>query len=269
MCRTFTNARTNEVVTTTLSNAEITAEFANVAHEKSWLWFWLVKSIQEAQACGRYDVEFFGDLLLFAIGMGLKRPMIRLHNNGRRYKLYLSQRGTLCIKTGALIPNTHDPIGDEEYLGCIWQGKFLASKDRTPLPVDREFLDNLTADPVKFMADRSKDMCRCCYCGRALEDQRSKAVGYGPDCAEHWGLPWGETTNEKMPSFAQLWARSMPDDIRSIRALCRAIRKTPGQQLEWDALSDVMEDGGYVFPIVKGQTKRLTAPARTVTVPAF
>lgn len=33
---------------------------------------------------------------------------------------------------------------------------------------------------------------RCVFCSRKLTDDRSIAVGYGPDCAEHQGLPWGE-----------------------------------------------------------------------------
>lgn len=31
----------------------------------------------------------------------------------------------------------------------------------------------------------------CVFCGRALTDERSIEVGYGPDCADHHGLPWG------------------------------------------------------------------------------
>ena len=33
----------------------------------------------------------------------------------------------------------------------------------------------------------------CVFCSRLLTDERSITVGYGPVCAEHNGLPWGET----------------------------------------------------------------------------
>ena len=33
---------------------------------------------------------------------------------------------------------------------------------------------------------------RCVFCSRTLTDERSIAVGYGPVCADHHGLPWGE-----------------------------------------------------------------------------
>lgn len=32
----------------------------------------------------------------------------------------------------------------------------------------------------------------CSFCGLELSDLRSVAVGYGPICAVHYGLPWGE-----------------------------------------------------------------------------
>lgn len=32
----------------------------------------------------------------------------------------------------------------------------------------------------------------CCFCSRTLTDERSIGVGYGPVCAEHYGLPWGD-----------------------------------------------------------------------------
>ena len=36
----------------------------------------------------------------------------------------------------------------------------------------------------------------CCFCNRALEDERSTAVGYGPICAGHFGLAWGNRPAE-------------------------------------------------------------------------
>lgn len=32
----------------------------------------------------------------------------------------------------------------------------------------------------------------CIFCMRTLTDERSITVGYGPICADHNGLPWGE-----------------------------------------------------------------------------
>lgn len=32
---------------------------------------------------------------------------------------------------------------------------------------------------------------QCCFCSRALSTKESLHVGYGPDCASKYGLPWG------------------------------------------------------------------------------
>lgn len=40
----------------------------------------------------------------------------------------------------------------------------------------------------------------CCFCRRALSDERSVSVGYGPVCADHFGLAWGVKKNPLMPA---------------------------------------------------------------------
>jgi hypothetical protein len=53
------------------------------------------------------------------------------------------------------------------------------------------FLRSFEVDPVaasKFSAKQTGD---CCFCSRTLTDQRSIAEGYGPVCAERYGLTWG------------------------------------------------------------------------------
>jgi hypothetical protein len=48
------------------------------------------------------------------------------------------------------------------------------------------------ADPAGVAAAFGHLHGACCFCMRALSDDRSTAVGYGPICADHFGLPWGE-----------------------------------------------------------------------------
>jgi len=47
------------------------------------------------------------------------------------------------------------------------------------------------ADPAGVAAEFGRLHGKCCFCRRALTDERSTAVGYGPDCAENFGLVWG------------------------------------------------------------------------------
>jgi hypothetical protein len=150
-------------------------------------------------------------------------------------------------------------------MGCLAHGAFLAGsmfgngERRKLLPQEQEVLDSLSKDPAGFLAKCSKDMDRCCYCGKALEDQRSKDVGYGSTCASHWGLPWGKTYDEKVPSFAQMWAESMGDTKRSIRGVCEDLRKAPRDPMLWGVLGDLLEEAGY--------QKRPKPPAIGVRVP--
>jgi hypothetical protein len=125
---TFRNERSGEVVTTTLTREQLLARFAETTDDDNWLYFWIAKHVnrvtpapitvslcpQQAESTSAKDmIAFLGDSFMLALGMGLKRPMIRLHYKDRRYKVYLSARGTICFKVGAISPDTHDPVGDE------------------------------------------------------------------------------------------------------------------------------------------------------------
>lgn len=82
------------------------------------------------------------------------------------------------------------------YLGAVRDGRFLASREAM---LDAEAkagvidaLSAFAADPVGQAALYGHQTGHCCFCARELTDKRSVAVGYGPICAEHFGLPWGE-----------------------------------------------------------------------------
>ena len=51
----------------------------------------------------------------------------------------------------------------------------------------------LANDPAKAASDYGHLTGTCCFCNRGLTDERSVSVGYGPICAQHFGLPWGDT----------------------------------------------------------------------------
>jgi hypothetical protein len=266
---TFRNDRSGETVRLNMTRQQILTRYLETAQEGNWLWFWLAKHCQReqrqpAQPERANMIAFLSDSFLLALGMGLKRPMIRLWWRDRRYKIYLSRRGSLCFKTGAVVPGTSDPTGDEEYAGCLARGRFIISDRRNLLPEDQEVLERLGTDPAGFLAEASRGMCRCCYCGLPLEDARSKKVGYGPICAAHWGLPWGDkSVMDAVPSFAQMWRESDPEAKRNVRVVCQAIRKTSRDSSDWlplwEMLGDLMEEVGYA--------KKPEPPASGVIIP--
>jgi hypothetical protein len=55
----------------------------------------------------------------------------------------------------------------------------------------KEYIKNFSADPAKIAMEYGRATGNCCFCARLLTDARSVTVGYGPICAENYGLPWG------------------------------------------------------------------------------
>jgi hypothetical protein len=52
-------------------------------------------------------------------------------------------------------------------------------------------LVTMAKDPTGTAAAYGKRTGNCCFCSRGLKDERSVHVGYGPICADHYGLRWG------------------------------------------------------------------------------
>lgn len=89
--------------------------------------------------------------------------------------------------------------------GCVYikvsgdyAGKIVRSGEllvASPFARDRA---DIEAALLKFLDDPhaaakayGKLVGACCFCSRKLTDERSVTVGYGPECAENYGLPWG------------------------------------------------------------------------------
>jgi len=55
-------------------------------------------------------------------------------------------------------------------------------------------LENFKTDPITTLAEMGRLAGRCAFCQRALDDERSTAMGYGPVCAKRYSLPWSLKT---------------------------------------------------------------------------
>lgn len=58
----------------------------------------------------------------------------------------------------------------------------------TLIPTLQDFAKN----PIPYAKAYGKLTGRCCFCRNRLTDPRSTVQGWGPDCADHFGLPWGD-----------------------------------------------------------------------------
>ena len=52
------------------------------------------------------------------------------------------------------------------------------------------WLSDLLGDTPEFVAKHGKTTGNCVFCGKALNDERSVANGYGKKCASNYGLGW-------------------------------------------------------------------------------
>jgi hypothetical protein len=58
-------------------------------------------------------------------------------------------------------------------------------------------------DPIAYAKMQGIKYKRCCFCGTEITNISSRYHGYGPICAENYGLPWGDVPAE---AAAQLQA---------------------------------------------------------------
>jgi len=124
---------------------------------------------------------------LFALARsnGLQRPRISVSISAeRRIDMSPSRDGeALHVRSAG------------EFLGSLRRGVFYASLEaaRAGLVVGVEDgLRRMAADPAAEATAYGRLTGSCCFCRRPLTDGRSIAVGYGPICADHYGLAWGD-----------------------------------------------------------------------------
>lgn len=133
-------------------------------------------------------------LLEHAQARGLKFPKLWLQLPDRS-PLRVTIAGERSRTPGYLMLTDGRPFGENTYYGRIsprgvleW-GRDATEERRGQLA---PLLARLAAEPAKVAAEYGHLTGQCCFCARVLNDERSTAVGYGPICAEKFGLPWGQ-----------------------------------------------------------------------------
>jgi hypothetical protein len=122
----------------------------------------------------------------------LKHPAIVL-NVDNVGPIKLSVAGAKARVPGSINVATAAPYGQSTWYGRILDsGDFEASPRETTPPALTSKLVCFAADPAGVAAEHGRLTGNCCFCNRQLTDARSTAVGYGPICADHYGLAWGE-----------------------------------------------------------------------------
>ena len=101
--------------------------------------------------------------------------------NGDKVRIYLATKGYIAIKLNG------------EYVGKLPAADKNIILYDSPLFNQNELmseLDTLLSNPISESSLHGKEYGRCCFCNRELDNEGSIFHGYGPICAEKWGLPW-------------------------------------------------------------------------------
>lgn len=124
-----------------------------------------------------------------AIASKLKYPQIRLQTPSGS-PIEIKRAGSMSRYTGQLMITDGRPYGQNAYYGRIDQnGVFVSGRESNPeLPA---LLTRLASNPAEVASEYGKLTGNCSFCGLKLTDPESTAVGYGPICATHYGLPHG------------------------------------------------------------------------------
>ena len=78
-------------------------------------------------------------------------------------------------------------------------------------------LKAFAADPETVAAQYGSLTGNCCFCGRKLTDDRSTNVGYGPVCADKFGLNWGKVNEFLAGHRAVLEAQAAAAPIQNFK----------------------------------------------------
>ncbi len=117
-----------------------------------------------------------------------KVPKIKINADGFEFYLYVS---------GFKSAHPCEINVKSKGWGGEWYGRITEAGAWTHRgEVDERMADALSKlqmDPVVAVAEFGKLCGRCCFCNSGLSDLKSVDVGYGPICAQKWGLPWGST----------------------------------------------------------------------------
>lgn len=120
----------------------------------------------------------------------LKFPKISLQVNGNPVRLAMGIRGA-----GAGCVNVTDggPYENNRWYGRVSpQGTWTKGRHFPEANDVRELLKEMAADPARTAQAYGRLTGNCCFCNKTLTDAKSTDVGYGPVCADHYGLPWGK-----------------------------------------------------------------------------
>lgn len=139
-------------------------------------------------------------IALFTVASArLKYPRLRINSPDRKHTLVVYKPASNASNAGGLTFTNGARYGDSDnlYYGKIDPyGHFFPSTVARSNPWVMETLEALIKDPLAKSVFEGKRTGYCCFCSRELTNKISIAHGYGPICADNFGLPWDDPDKE-------------------------------------------------------------------------
>lgn len=150
--------------------------------------YWLHKLAQpKVQQVAASTLDLSRVLSMFVSAKAhLKRPAIVLSNGKANIKI--SFAGERSKYNGQIMVAA--PTFGDGFYGRIDQngGWFPTASCNAEIAL---MVKEFAANPEAAAAAHGRLTGKCCFCNKGLTDERSTEVGYGPVCADHFGLQWG------------------------------------------------------------------------------
>lgn len=136
------------------------------------------------------DLKPIIDIIATAKANGIKQPRLHFDIDGQH--VIVKPAGERSRNAGQFYVTGR--YEDDLYFGKIdGQGEPDAKLAGSVVyPALQEFAQ----DPHGYALRHGRRTKTCMFCGRLLDTRESRYAGYGPICAGHFGLPWGEVPED-------------------------------------------------------------------------
>ena len=140
------------------------------------------------QAAVTVDVQRIQELFDRA-AQKLRRVKINLQD-AEGNPVVFARAGQQSKYVGQVLLTDGKPFGQNRFYGRIdVDGKFYPTRYAGASVV--ALVTEFAAEPEAVAGKYGRLTGACCFCAHGLKDDRSLEVGYGPICADRFGLNWG------------------------------------------------------------------------------
>jgi|Laugresu1bdmlbdd_1035124.scaffolds.fasta_scaffold10456_1 hypothetical protein len=162
----------------------------------------LARANADANAA-RLDADGIVAMFCKAVERGAQRISITL-NTGGGIRFGRGRNGTIYVSDAA-------EFGSRRDYGRIAVGSSIITLRDDVAPEVALAIAAVAADPVTAIV-RHGHLTGCCsFCSRPLTDGGSISHGYGPICAEKYGLPWNSESNRELRKQVAAAAAAAPE----------------------------------------------------------